>query len=89
VGDPNADRVIISMGSSCETIEEVVDHLNARGESVGLVKVRLFRPFSAKHLLSVMPATASPDHRSRSHQGARRLGRSAVPGCLYGLHGAG
>jgi pyruvate-ferredoxin/flavodoxin oxidoreductase len=47
VGDPNAERVIISMGSSCETIEEVVDHLNARGESVGLVKVRLFRPFSA------------------------------------------
>ena len=59
VGDPNADRVIISMGSSCETIEEVVDHLNARGESVGLVKIRLFRPFSAKHLLSVIPATAA------------------------------
>ena len=59
VGDPNADRVIVSMGSSCETIEEVVDHLNARGESVGLVKVRLFRPFSAKHLLSVIPATAA------------------------------
>jgi pyruvate-ferredoxin/flavodoxin oxidoreductase len=89
VGDPNADRVIISMGSSCETIEEVVDHLNARGESVGLVKVRLFRPFSAKHLLSVIPATAARIHRSRPHQGARRLGRSAVPGCLYGLHGAG
>ena len=59
VGDPNADRVIVSMGSSCETIEEVVDYLNARGESVGLVKVRLFRPFSAKHLLSVIPATAA------------------------------
>ncbi len=59
VGDPNADRVIISMGSSCETIEEVVDHLNGRGESVGLVKVRLFRPFSARHLLSVIPATTA------------------------------
>nr|WP_306304147.1 pyruvate:ferredoxin (flavodoxin) oxidoreductase [Desulfosarcina cetonica] len=59
VGDPNADRVIISMGSSCETIEEVVDYLNARGESVGLVKVRLFRPFSAQHLLAAIPATAS------------------------------
>ncbi|BBO91477.1 pyruvate:ferredoxin (flavodoxin) oxidoreductase [Desulfosarcina ovata] len=59
VGDPNADRVIISMGSSCETIEEVVDHLNAGGESVGLVKVRLFRPFSARHLLAAIPATAS------------------------------
>ena len=59
VGDPNADRVIVSMGSSCETIEEVVDYLNARGESVGLVKVRLYRPFSAKHLLAVIPATAA------------------------------
>lgn len=59
VGDPNADRVIISMGSSCETIEEVVTHLNAHGESVGLVKVRLFRPFSARHLLAVLPATAA------------------------------
>ena len=59
VGDPNADRVIISMGSSCETIEEVVDYLNARGESVGLVKVRLFRPFSAQHMLAAIPATAS------------------------------
>ncbi len=59
VGDPNADRIIISMGSSCETIEEVANHLNAHGESVGLVKVRLFRPFSAKHLLSVIPATAA------------------------------
>jgi len=59
VGAPNADRVIISMGSSCETIEEVVDYLNGRGESVGLVKVRLFRPFSAKHLLSAIPASAA------------------------------
>ncbi len=59
VGDPNADRVIISMGSSCETIEEVVDYMNARGEAVGLVKVRLFRPFSAEHLLAAIPATAA------------------------------
>ena len=59
VGDPCADRVIISMGSSCETIEEVVDYLNDRGEAVGLVKVRLFRPFSAHHLLRAIPATAS------------------------------
>jgi pyruvate-ferredoxin/flavodoxin oxidoreductase len=64
VGDPNADRVIVSMGSSCETIEEVVDHLNARGESVGLVKVRLFRPFSAKHLLAGHAGHRFPDHRA-------------------------
>ncbi|MDJ0782352.1 MAG: pyruvate:ferredoxin (flavodoxin) oxidoreductase [Desulfosarcinaceae bacterium] len=59
VGAPDADRVIVSMGSSCETIEEVVDYLAARGESVGLVKVRLFRPFSAEHLLAAVPATAA------------------------------
>ncbi len=59
VGDPDADRVIVSMGSSCETIEEVVNYLNARGESVGLIKVRLYRPFSAKHLLATIPASAS------------------------------
>ena len=58
VGDPDADRVIISMGSSCETIEEVVNYLTNRGESVGLVKVRLFRPFVPEYLLSVIPATA-------------------------------
>ncbi len=58
VGDPEADRVIISMGSSCETIEEVVNHMVDDGERVGLVKVRLFRPFDADALLSAIPATA-------------------------------
>ncbi|NDV18599.1 pyruvate:ferredoxin (flavodoxin) oxidoreductase [Pseudodesulfovibrio sp. JC047] len=59
VGAPDAERVIISMGSSCETIEEVVNHLVANGEKIGLIKVRLYRPFSAKHFLSVLPKTAS------------------------------
>ena len=58
VGAPDAERVIISIGSSCETIEEVVNHLTAQGEKVGLIKVRLYRPFSAKHFLDVMPETA-------------------------------
>jgi pyruvate-ferredoxin/flavodoxin oxidoreductase len=89
VGDPNADRVIISMGSSCETIEEVVDHLNTRGESVGLVKVRLFRPFSAKHLLVGHSGHRIPNHCSRPHQGTRCFGRSALPGCMHRLHGTG
>ena len=57
VGDPEATRVVISMGSSCETLEEVVNYLRARGEKVGLVKVRLYRPFSAEHLLQAIPAT--------------------------------
>ena len=59
VGDPEADRIVISMGSSCETLEEVVNYLNDKGETVGLVKVRLFRPFSVKDLFAAIPATAS------------------------------
>lgn len=59
VGAPDADRVIVSMGSSCETIEEVVNHLNANGEKVGLIKVRLYRPFSAEHFMSVLPESVA------------------------------
>jgi pyruvate-ferredoxin/flavodoxin oxidoreductase len=58
VGDPNAERIIISIGSSCETIEEVVHYLVDRGERVGLIKVRLYRPFSKEHLFAAIPATA-------------------------------
>ena len=54
-GPRDAKRVIIAMGSACETIEETVDHLNAAGDKVGLIKVRLYRPFSAKHLLAAIP----------------------------------
>ena len=57
-GHPEADRVIIAMGSGCETIREVVDYLNAKGERVGLVRVRLYRPFSMEHLLQAVPASA-------------------------------
>ena len=56
-GAPDAERVIVAMGSICDAAEEVVDYLCAKGEKVGLVKVRLFRPFSVKHLLDVMPET--------------------------------
>ena len=56
-GAPDADRVIVCMGSFCDTIEEVIDYLNARGEKVGLVKVRLYRPFSVKHFVDVLPDT--------------------------------
>ena len=55
VGHPEAEQIIISMGSSCETIEEVVDYLSAQGEAIGLVKVRLYRPFSPDYLLDVIP----------------------------------
>ncbi len=56
-GAPDAERVIIAMGSVCEAAEEVVDYLNAAGDKVGLVKVRLYRPFVAKYLLDVLPKT--------------------------------
>ena len=56
-GAPDADRVIIAMGSICDVTEEVIDYLNAHGEKVGLVKVRLYRPFRADKLLAAIPAT--------------------------------
>ena len=57
-GAEDADRVIICMGSFCDVAEEVVDYLNANGEKVGLIKVRLYRPFRADKLLAAIPATA-------------------------------
>ncbi|MBP9016596.1 MAG: pyruvate:ferredoxin (flavodoxin) oxidoreductase [Paludibacteraceae bacterium] len=57
-GAPDADRVVIAMGSATEAIKEGVDYLNAKGEKVGLISVHLYRPFSAKHFLSVLPETA-------------------------------
>ncbi len=56
-GAPDAERVIIAIGSVCEAIEETVDYLNARGEKVGVVKVHLYRPFSAKYFFDVLPKT--------------------------------
>jgi pyruvate-ferredoxin/flavodoxin oxidoreductase len=58
IGAPDATHVIVSMASSCETIEEVVNHLVKQGRKVGLVKVRLYRPFSAEHLFKAIPETA-------------------------------
>lgn len=57
VGAPDAENIIIMMGSGAEAAEETVNYLNKQGEKVGLVKVRLFRPFSTKHLLDVIPET--------------------------------
>ncbi len=54
-GAENADRVIVAMGSVCDTIKETIDFLNARGEKVGMIKVHLYRPFSVKHLIDVIP----------------------------------
>lgn len=55
VGHPQAEQVIVAMASATETLEETIAHLNTKGEKIGLVKVRLFRPFSTKHLLTSLP----------------------------------
>ncbi|MDR0827658.1 MAG: pyruvate:ferredoxin (flavodoxin) oxidoreductase [Desulfovibrio sp.] len=73
VGHPEAERVIIAMGSGCEAAGEVVKYLNGQGGRVGLVKVRLFRPFSAEHLLRAVPSTA---------RSIAVLDRNKEPGCL-------
>src|SRR5512132_3707355 len=57
VGAPDAERVIVLMGSGAETVHETVEHLTARGEKVGVLKVRLYRPFSSEHFLAALPPT--------------------------------
>ena len=56
-GDPEAESIIVVMGSACNTVEEVVDYLRSQGEKVGVVKVRLYRPFSKLHFLQAVPKT--------------------------------
>jgi pyruvate-ferredoxin/flavodoxin oxidoreductase len=58
VGDPGAEQVIVAMGSGCEVIEEVINHMVKDGKPIGLIKVRLYRPFSAEHLMQAIPAAA-------------------------------
>ena len=72
-GAPDADRIIIAMGSGCDAIEETIDYLNARGEKVGLVNVHLYRPFSVEHLLKSIPESATK---------IAVLDRSKEPGAL-------
>ncbi len=72
-GAPDAEHVVIAMGSVCETIEETIDYCNARGAKYGLVKVRLFRPFSAVHLKRVVP---------RSVKRIAVLDRTKEPGAI-------
>lgn len=58
-GAPDADRVIVAMGSFCDVVEEVVDYLNGQGEKVGLVKVRLYRPFVTEKFMAALPETVT------------------------------
>ncbi len=73
VGNPEADRVIIAMASGCDVIEETVNHLAGHGERVGLVKVRLYLPFSPEHFFQALPASA---------QRIAVLDRTKAPGSL-------
>ena len=78
-GHPEAERVIVVMGSAAETIGETVAHLCAQGERVGVLQVRLFRPFPARALLDALPAGRGADRRARPDQGARFERRAALP----------
>ena len=78
-GHPEAERVLVVMGSGGETVQETVAALNARGERVGVVQVRLYRPFPAQALLDALPATVRTRRRPRPDEGARLDRRAALP----------
>ncbi|VTM86254.1 Pyruvate synthase subunit porA [Raoultella ornithinolytica] len=78
-GAPDAERVIIAMGSVCDTIQEVVDALNEAGEKVGLLSVHLFRPFSLAHFFAQLPKTVQ---RIAVLDRTKEPGAQAEPLCL-------
>ena len=90
-GAPDADRVIVAMGSGCETIEETVDYLNSRGEKTGLVKVHLYRPFLNDAFIAAVPETVK---RMAVLDRTKEPGADGEPLCLdvrnafYGKAGA-
>ncbi len=79
-GAPDAERVIVLMGSGAEAAHETVDALNARGEKVGVLKVRLYRPFDVRRFVEALPATTKAARGARPHQGTGQRRRAAVPG---------
>ena len=79
-GAPDAERVIVLMGSGCEAAHETVDCLDARGEKVGVLKVRLYRPFDAERFVAGAAADVKSDRRARPHQRAGQRGRAALSG---------
>ena len=81
VGAPDADRVIVMMGSGAEVAHETVEHLNARGEKLGLLKVHLYRPFPVQAFLEALACQRAEDRRPRSHQGIGRDRRTALSRC--------
>jgi pyruvate-ferredoxin/flavodoxin oxidoreductase len=90
VGAPDAERVIVMMGSGAEAVRETVEYLNSRGEKLGLLKVRLFRPFSVKQLLQALPTTVKKiavlDRTKESGSGGEPLYLDVVNAIFEGLH---
>ena len=82
-GAPDAERVVIIMGSGGETVDETVNALNAAGEKTGVIQVRLYRPFSLDHFLKAIPSNCKINRYFRSHQRIRCCGRTNVPGCYF------
>ena len=79
VGHPEATRVIVLMGSGAETAHETVDYLCSQGEKVGIIKVRLFNPFSLEHFLEALPSHRGENRRPRPHQRTRYGWRAPLP----------
>ncbi len=77
-GAKDADKVIIAMGSVCDTAQETIDYLNNRGEKVGLVKVRLYRPFSPTHFFQAIPSTVKKISCIRQNKGTWLSWRTAL-----------
>ena len=87
-GAPDAEKIIISMGSSCDVAHETVNKMLESGEKVGVLKVHLYRPFSVEYLMKVLPEDREEDRRAGSDQGIRIPGRASVPGCVRGAGGS-
>ena len=84
LGAPDAERVIVMMGSGCEAAQETVDYLDKQGEQVGVLKVRLYRPFECSRFVETLPATVKSIAVLDRTKEPGAHGRAAVPGCHHG-----
>ena len=83
VGAPDAESIVIAMGSGADTVEETVNKLVSGGKKVGVLKVHLFRPFSVEHFIAAIPATVKSIAVPRQDQRARRRRRASLRGCTH------
>jgi pyruvate-ferredoxin/flavodoxin oxidoreductase len=84
-GAPDAEQVIVLMGSGCETAHETVDYLTAQGEKVGMLKVRMYRPFDSLKFIAGAAENREGDRRAGSHQGTRCPRRTPLSGCGHAV----